>query len=37
MKKKALISGILVGILSLALVGCGGNSKEDDKTICKKI
>lgn len=33
MKKKALISGILVGILSLALVGCGGNSKEDDKTI----
>lgn len=33
MKKKALISGVLVGILSLALVGCGGSSKEDDKTI----
>lgn len=33
MRKKALISSVLVGILSLALVGCGGASKEDDKTI----
>ncbi|GAA0070073.1 MetQ/NlpA family ABC transporter substrate-binding protein [Clostridium sardiniense] len=32
MKKRGLISTVLVGVLSLALVGCGGSSK-DDKTI----
>lgn len=33
MKKKLLISSILIGALSLGLVGCGGNSKNNDKTI----
>lgn len=33
MKKKALISGVLVGVLSLALVGCGKGSNSEDKTI----
>ena len=33
MKKRTIISSILVGVLSLALVGCSGNSKGDDKTI----
>lgn len=33
MKRKGLLTSILIGALSLSLVACGGNKSSDDKTI----
>ncbi len=33
MKKSKILSAVLTGVLSLGLIGCGGSSSSDDKTI----